>query len=129
MFFRSFVPNKMTSVEFQNYAFSKAEIVNICKESLSILFRDYDQFFEQLTVNFAKTLYRICRQDWQSDCKIDILRIERSFAQANDQDVKMMNLLFGTVGLLSLEKNSDILSEIFNRNETGDKLSEDSSRT
>ena len=44
----------------------------ICKDSLSILFRKFDDYFEELTVNLCKMIYTIVGIKWAEDSKISI---------------------------------------------------------
>ena len=111
LFFGSFLP---PSADVFSYAFSKDEMLNICKESLSMLFTEYDDYFDQLTVNFCKSIYRIVGKKFKTAEKVPLKLIERSFAKANDQDSKMLSLLFGTCGLMSLESGVDLLTTILN---------------
>lgn len=79
----------------------RKEIINICMESLSILFAEYDDFAVSLCKNLAKSIYLICGQKCGEP--ISLRRLERSLKQANDLEVKMLSLLCGTIGLINID--------------------------
>ena len=101
LFFRSYVPFINGKRDCNTYCFSRKEMLFICRDSLSMLFREFDAYFEELTLNLCKMIYNICNINWRTqDSRISIDQIEHSFLSANEADAQMVNLLFGTVGLL-----------------------------
>jgi hypothetical protein len=103
LFFQAYIPQDQFGVQEGDYAFSRKEIINICRESLSILFAEYDDFAASLCKNLAKSIYLICGQKWDAVEPISLRRLERSFKQANDLEVKMLSLLYGTIGLINID--------------------------
>jgi hypothetical protein len=65
LFFQSYIPKGKFDEQEGDYNFSRKEIINICSESLSILFADYDEFAVSLCRNLAKSIYLICGLKWE----------------------------------------------------------------
>lgn len=79
-----------------------------------MLFREFDSYFEELTLNLCKMIYNLIGVNWKDpDARITIDQIERSFLKANEADAKMINLLFGTVGLLSVDDEEGTVKSLF----------------
>ena len=65
LFFQAYIPKGKFDEQEGDYNFSRKEIINICSESLSILFSDYDEFAVSLCKNLAKSIYLICGLKWE----------------------------------------------------------------
>lgn len=104
LYFVSYVPIVNGQRDIESYAFSRHEMVQICKDSLRLLAHEFDSYFEELSVNLAKMIYKIVGLRWEDMQPITIKMLVRSFRMANNEDSKMMNLLFGTVGLLNIDE-------------------------
>lgn len=39
----------------------------ICKDSLGLLFREFDSYFEELTLNLCKMIFKLIGADWRQE--------------------------------------------------------------
>ncbi len=56
-FLRAIAPIDMSVADYEKYEFSKEDIKALCRSALHIMFRQEDEYFNELTTNFAKYIY------------------------------------------------------------------------
>lgn len=86
--------------------------MKICTSCIRVLFRSKDDYFEELCINFAKIIYQIMETPWSKDPdkpnKISIKALKRTILSAHGFDEDMLSLLYGTIGLISLNEKRDL---------------------
>jgi hypothetical protein len=56
-FLRAIAPSDLSISEYQNYEFTRSDIISLCQSALHIMYNKEDEYFEELTTNFAKYIY------------------------------------------------------------------------
>ena len=62
-----------------------------------------DDFFEELTINFAKYIYQVLNLRWNENKTISIYEVQENFKKANEYDKRLLILLYGSVGIMSID--------------------------
>lgn len=115
-FLRAIAPIKLTNIEYEHYEFTKEDIIALCRSALFIMFKQEDEYFNELTTNFAKYIYQLLGINWSDQMKIPLRMLQECFKKANQYDHQLLSLLYGSVGLISLESRSDGLEGILSEN-------------
>ena len=85
-FLRAIAPVDMTSQEYENYEFTKEDIIALCRSALFIMFKHEDEYFTELTTNFAKYIYQLLAVSWNVERKIPLKMLQECFKKANQYD-------------------------------------------
>jgi len=73
------------------------------------MFSDYDEFADSICRNLAKSVYLICGRNYNSKEPISFNHLIKSFKRANDLEKKILNILYGTVGLIRYDNKTDVI--------------------
>ena len=108
LFLRSYVPQEVQKSDIDNYCFSKADILKICKDCLEPMFKvTDDEFFTQLYTNYADILFKILGMQENTEDKISLRRLKKLICQADGYDRDMLALLYGVTGIMRLDENTE----------------------
>ena len=115
LFLCSFVPKNYEGRP-QDYEFSQDEILGCCRSCLAVLFREHhDVFFHEITENYAKIIYQILKLKWSDDpaeqMSVPLKRLKKTICEADGYERDMLSLLYGAVGLMSLNHRGEVLQE------------------
>lgn len=103
IFLRSLVGRDLTEQEYDMYCFSQQDILQLCRSALHVL-GTRDQFFEELSLNFAKFIYIMIDRKWSDTSPIPLQLLSSSFKKANDNDKKILFLVYGSIGIMSVPR-------------------------
>ena len=68
---------------------------------MQIFFNDNDDFKTQLSINFAKQIYQILNIKWADKTPVPLQVLLDSIAKANENDNKLLSLLYDSVGVMN----------------------------
>ena len=74
-----------------------------------------DFFFNEMSVNFAKYIYQIINIKFNSEQTIPVYKLQENFKKANEYDSRLLTLLYGSVGIMSLTEDTKILEDFFKK--------------
>ncbi len=74
-----------------------------------------DDFFEELSLNFAKFIYLMIDRKWSDTSPIKLLQLANSFKRANDNDKKILFLVYGSISIMSVQKKKSSLSNFIHK--------------
>jgi hypothetical protein len=101
VFLRSLIGRDLTQVEYETHHFSQQDILQLCRSALHVLGKR-DEFFEELSLNFAKFIYMMIDRQWSDTSPIPLQLLTHSFKKANDNDKKILFLVYGSIGIMSV---------------------------
>lgn len=108
LFLRAVAGSDLTDQQFENYHFTRDDIIQLCRSALNMLGKR-DEFFEELSLNFAKFIYHTIKCKWSDTRPISVVQMQDSFKKANSNDKKILQLVYGSVGILQVEGKSHVL--------------------
>ena len=72
-------------------------------------------FFKEISENYAKIIYTILGLRWSDDPKeqvpVPLKRLKKTICEADGYEREMLSLLYGAVGVMSLDHRSDVIQE------------------
>ena len=114
VFLRSLVGRDLSQHEYDNYEFTQQDIIQLCRSALHVLGKR-DDFFEELSLNFAKFIYLMIDRKWSDTSPIKLLQLANSFKRANDNDKKILFLVYGSISIMSVQKKKSSLSNFIHK--------------
>ena len=102
VFLRAIAPQELTEHDYLHHQFTREEIISLCREALHCM-NTKDDFFEELTINFAKYIYQVLNLRWNENKTISIYEVQENFKKANEYDKRLLILLYGSVGIMSID--------------------------
>lgn len=115
LFLTSYVPKEhLAEAPAGAYEFSQDEILALCRSCLGLLFKEQnDLFFTEMSESYAKIIYYILGAKWSDDPKsqvsIPLTRLKKTICEADGYEREMLSLLYGAVGVMSLDHRSDVI--------------------
>lgn len=91
LFLRAIAPQNIPEQDFPNYSFDQSDIIMLCKTALNVLDRTHfhneddgnNDFFEEMSINFAKYIYQIINIKWSDTRPIPVKNLQELVKKAN----------------------------------------------
>jgi hypothetical protein len=72
LFLRAIAGSDLTDQQFDKFHFTRDDIISLCKSALVVLGKR-DEFFEELSLNFAKFIYHTIKLKWSDTRPISVI--------------------------------------------------------